>query len=45
MEKDSVLADKRTAWHKNLAKDIYVAEALNVLKDLKLKNTAETVRN
>jgi len=45
MEKDSVLADKRTAWHKNLAKDIYVAEALNVLKDLKLKNTTETVRN
>ena len=45
MEKDSVLADKRTAWHKNLAKDIYVAEALNVLKDLKLKDTAETVRN
>ena len=45
IEKDSVLGDKRTAWHKNLAKDIYVAEALNVLKDLKLKNTAETVRN
>ena len=45
MEKDSILADKRTAWHKNLAKDIYVAEALNVLKDLKLKNTTETVRN
>jgi carboxyl-terminal processing protease len=45
MEKDSVLAYKRTAWHKNLAKDIYVAEALNVLKDLKLKNTTETVRN
>jgi carboxyl-terminal processing protease len=45
IEKDSVLGDKRTAWHKNLAKDIYVAEALNVLKDLKLKNTTETVRN
>ena len=45
MEKDSVLAYKRTAWHKNLAKDIYVAEALNVLKDLKLKNTTDTVRN
>ncbi|MDC1464981.1 carboxy terminal-processing peptidase [Polaribacter sp.] len=45
MEKDSVLAGKRTAWHKNLAKDIYVAEALNVLKDLKLRNTKETVRN
>ena len=45
IEKDSVLGDKRTAWHKNLAKDIYVAEALNVLKDLKLKNTTDTVRN
>ena len=45
MEKDSVLLDKRTAWHKNLAKDIYVTEALNVLKDLKLKNTTEVVRN
>ena len=45
IEEDSVLGDKRTAWHKNLAKDIYVAEALNVLKDLKLKNTTETVRN
>ena len=45
IEKDSVLGYKRTAWHKNLAKDIYVAEALNVLKDLKLKNTTETVRN
>ena len=45
MEKDSVLADKRNAWHKSLAKDIYVAEALNVLKRLKLKNTTEIVRN
>ena len=45
MEKDSVLLDKRTAWHKNLAKDIYVTEALNVLKDLKLKNTTEVVGN
>jgi carboxyl-terminal processing protease len=45
MKKDSVLADKRTAWHQNLAKDIYVAEALNVLKELKLKNTTQIVRN
>ena len=45
MQKDSVLADKRDAWHKNLSKDIYVAEALNVLKDLKLKNTTEIVKN
>ena len=45
MEKDSVLLDKRTAWHKNLAKDIYVTEALNVLKDLMLKKTTEVVKN
>ncbi|MFT5959132.1 MAG: carboxyl-terminal processing protease [Polaribacter sp.] len=45
MKKDSVLADKRTAWHQNLAKDIYVAEALNVLKELKLKNTTQIARN
>ncbi|TXD48003.1 carboxy terminal-processing peptidase [Polaribacter sp. IC073] len=45
MEIDSVLADKRNAWHKNLAKDIYVAEALNVLKELKLKNSREIVKH
>nr|WP_299072878.1 carboxy terminal-processing peptidase [uncultured Allomuricauda sp.] len=36
--KDSVLREKRNRWHKNLAKDIYVEEAVNVLKDLKLNN-------
>ncbi|PRX56347.1 carboxy terminal-processing peptidase [Flagellimonas meridianipacifica] len=35
---DSVLREKRNRWHKNLAKDIYVEEAINVLKDLKLNN-------
>jgi len=45
IKKDSVLADKRNAWHKNLAKDIYVAEALNVLKELKLKNNDKIVKN
>jgi carboxyl-terminal processing protease len=45
IEKDSVLADKRNIWHKNLSKDIYVAEALNVLNELKLKNTSEIVKN
>ena len=45
IEKDSVLGNKRNAWHKNLAKDIYVAEALNVLKELKLKNNDKLVRN
>jgi carboxyl-terminal processing protease len=45
MVKDSVLADKRSAWHKNLSKDIYVAEALNVLKELKLRNNDKIVKN
>ena len=45
IKKDSVLADKRTAWHKNLAKDIYVSEALTVLKELKLKNNNKIVKN
>ena len=44
LKKDSVLADKRNIWHKNLSKDIYVAEALNVLKDLKLKTKLEVVK-
>jgi len=45
IKKDSVLADKRSAWHKSLAKDIYVAEALNVLKELKLRNNDKIVKN
>jgi len=45
LEKDSVLADKRSVWHKNLAKDIYVEEALNVLAELKLKNYKTLVKN
>ncbi|MFT6370978.1 MAG: carboxyl-terminal processing protease [Maribacter sp.] len=35
---DSVLREKRDRWHKNLAKDVYVEEAVNVLKDLKMNN-------
>jgi len=35
---DSVLRDKRDRWHKNLARDVYVEEAVNVLEDLKLNN-------
>tara|TARA_R110002051_G_scaffold4043_6_gene21440 strand:- start:7559 stop:9697 length:2139 start_codon:yes stop_codon:yes gene_type:complete len=34
--KDSVLREKRNRWHNNLAKDVYVEEAVNVLEDLKL---------
>ena len=44
MEKDSVLEQKRTAWHKNLSKDIYIEEALRVLSELKVKNTAVAVK-
>ncbi len=36
--KDSVLREKRDRWHKSLAKDVYVEEAVNVLQDLKLNN-------
>ncbi|PZX41116.1 carboxyl-terminal processing protease [Nonlabens dokdonensis] len=35
---DSALGDKRNAWIKNLKKDIYVTEAVNVLKDLRMNN-------
>lgn len=35
MEQDTVLKEKRERWHKDLAKDVYVEEALNVLNDLK----------
>jgi carboxyl-terminal processing protease len=35
---DSVLRDKRNRWHKDLARDVYVEEAVNVLQDLKLNN-------
>ncbi len=38
IKKDSVLESKRVVWHKNLKKDIYVDEALNVLSELKMKN-------
>lgn len=33
-EKDPSLAEKKQAWFKNLSKDIYVEEALNVLEDM-----------
>lgn len=36
--KDSVLREKRNRWHTNLAKDVYVEEAVNVLQDLQLNN-------
>lgn len=38
MQQDTTLREKRKRWHKNLAKDIYVEEAVNVLEDLKITN-------
>lgn len=37
-EKDTILKEKRSRWHKSLTKDVYVEEALNVLEDLKESN-------
>ncbi|WP_426431384.1 carboxy terminal-processing peptidase [Winogradskyella sp. HB-48] len=49
MEQDSVLKEKRNRWHKSLAKDVYIEEALNVLNDLKMtyaiKNKLAEVKN
>ncbi len=35
---DSLLEKKRKVWHKNLAEDVYVDEALKVLEKLKVKS-------
>jgi carboxyl-terminal processing protease len=35
IKQDTTLGEKRKRWHKNLAKDIYIEEAVNVLEDLK----------
>ena len=35
---DSILREKRDRWHKDLSKDVYVEEAVNVLEDLKMSN-------
>jgi len=43
-KQDSVLKDKRVAWHKNMKKDIYLNEALNVLSELKMKNNYQLVK-
>lgn len=39
------LKDKRLAWHKNLSKDMYISEALNVLSELKLTKTSKIIKN
>lgn len=41
---DTVLKDKREMWHKNLQKDIYLNEALNVLSELKMNKKLELVK-
>jgi len=35
---DPILREKRDRWHQDLAKDVYVEEAINVLQDLKLND-------
>jgi carboxyl-terminal processing protease len=45
VKSDVDLADKRTAWHASLKKDIYVEEAINVLSELKLKPAYHLVKN
>lgn len=42
---DEDLATKREAWHKNLKKDIYVEEAINVLSELQIKPDYHLVKN
>ncbi|WBX73333.1 carboxy terminal-processing peptidase [Tenacibaculum pacificus] len=42
--KDTVLKEKRVVWHKNLKKDIYLNEALNVLSELKMNENYTLVK-
>ncbi|WP_299162933.1 carboxy terminal-processing peptidase [uncultured Tenacibaculum sp.] len=44
-KKDTVLKEKRIAWHKNLKKDIYMNEALNVLSELKMNKNYTIVKH
>ena len=44
-KKDTALADKRLAWHKNLSKDVYVFEALNVLGELKMNTSKSLIKH
>ncbi|NLP58891.1 carboxy terminal-processing peptidase [Lutibacter sp. B1] len=45
LNEDKDLAEKREAWHKNLKKDIYIEEALNVVSQLKIKPEYHLVKN
>lgn len=44
MKKDSSLQRKREAWHEDLAKDVYVEEAINVLSDIQINNIKKRKR-
>ncbi|WGK65361.1 carboxy terminal-processing peptidase [Croceiramulus getboli] len=35
---DTILKEKRERWHEDLAQDVYIEEAINVLEDMKLNN-------
>ena len=45
LKQDSTLTEKRSIWHKNLSKDLYVSEALNVLSELKMKSQNNLLKN
>ena len=45
LKENKDLKEKRERWHKNLSKDMYVSEALNVLSQLKLRIPQEIVKN
>jgi len=40
---DSTLQEKRERWHKDLSRDVYVEEAINVLSDIKRNNMKHKV--
>ncbi|CAL2083461.1 carboxy terminal-processing peptidase [Tenacibaculum sp. 190524A02b] len=44
-KQDTVLKEKRLTWHKNLKKDIYMDEALNVLSELKMNKNYIAVKH
>ena len=45
IENNTDLAEKREVWHKDLKKDIYIDEALNVVSELKIKPQQHLVKN
>jgi carboxyl-terminal processing protease len=45
MQKDSILKMRRDRWHESLSSDVYMEEALNVLRDLQMNNVRKQVAN